>query len=185
MKDKDCLTSQTHSVTRRRIVGILLAGVASALLLPGCGGSNNPDTASSGIVARYNRLQSAVENKDIDRVMSLVSPHYLQSGQTYDDFRQAFVSLFADLATISATFSVVRINFDSTNPEYADVTFDGLIVGRNLQTGQIERNDVGGQMIWHREGGDWVMYGNQQTTAGIRSKSRPDGLATLLGKKRS
>ncbi|HEY3283015.1 MAG TPA: hypothetical protein VGN26_12140 [Armatimonadota bacterium] len=121
-----------------------------------------PDAVAAQIRARYQLLQEACERKDIVSLMSLVSLHYPQHGMYYDDFKQAFVSLFTDLDTITATFTVTRVTQDAANPKAAQVDFDGLIVGRNLQTGQIERNDVGGTMDWYLEGGFWVMYGDQR-----------------------
>ncbi len=163
---------------------VLGACLLTALALAGCGGGNTVENAADAIEARYAALSARIERRDLNAIMDLVSRDYLHDGQDREDFRFAFESLFAELDRISARFVVRDINFDSTRPEFADVSFDGIITGTNLRTGTLETRDVGGFMVWRRESGSWRMFGNQELIAGLKSQKRPSSVADVLGKKR-
>jgi ketosteroid isomerase-like protein len=154
---------------RAKTIGWALVGLAATVLLAGCSGGGG-DSDLSRIKGQYRELRKGLENKDIQRVMSVYSAYYLDSGYTYDDVKNDTANLFIDFNDISEDQDFHDI---SIRGDYAYVTWTETLTGTDAQTGVVRQSVTDFSDILHWEHGNWYIYGNQQAaTVGVRAPSR-------------
>ncbi|HEY3413609.1 MAG TPA: hypothetical protein VGM51_11230 [Armatimonadota bacterium] len=142
---------------------LLLAAMGvMAVLVAGCGGGGGGDTDVSRIKGRYRELQKGIENKDIQRAMSVYSYSYLDYGYTYDDVKNGFANLFIDWNNIQEdqVFHDIRV---AGNMAY--VNWTETLTATDANTGQVSQSVQTYDDVLHWENGDWYLYGNQQSAA--------------------
>ena len=92
-------------------------------------------------VAEYNA------RSDIDAFMSYVSPDYLDEGEDYDDWRASILDQWADPDFETTTYTVEGL---TVNGDHATMLISW--------EGETEPET----MYFHKESGNWFVYGNQQ-----------------------
>lgn len=146
---------------RAKIIGLALIGIAGALLVGGCNGGGG-DSDLSRIKGQYREMQKGLENKDIQRVMSVFSLNYLDSGLTYDDVKNGIANLFIDFNDISEQQDFQDI---SIRGDYAYVNWTETLTATDAHTGQVKESVTSFSDTLHWEHGDWYIYGNQRSSA--------------------
>lgn len=145
---------------KSRIVLMAALGVI-AVLVAGCGGGGGNSDVSS-IKGRYRELQKGLQNKDIQRVMSVYSYNFLDNGFTFDDIKNGTANLFIDFNDIQEDQSFRDI---SISGNFAYVTWTETLTGLEVSTGQVKQSVTTYDDVLHWENGDWYIYGNQKSSA--------------------
>ncbi len=149
----------------------------------GGGGKSRQERAREAIQRNYRLLASALERESLTDAMRLISPDYLQDGATFEDFRDALRLLFASYDNLEASFFVEEMVFDADDPEFALVTFRQRITGVNVQTRIREViDDSFRELVWHKEGEEWKIFGNQEQTPPQGKSLRLKRWPSLLGR---
>jgi hypothetical protein len=120
--------------------------------------------ADAQIVDAYAHLIAAVQAEDIDALMRLVSPDYLQGGTDYNGFQASFESFFRNYKRVQMIVNIDAIYFDNAlDPHLAHVRFEQCITGFNPATQATEViDDENRTMSWRNESGVWRMLGDQK-----------------------
>lgn len=152
---------------------LLLAAMgAMAVLVAGCGGGGG-GSDSSNIKGRYREIQKGLENKDIQRVMSVYSFNFLDNGYYFDDIKNGIANLFIDFNNIQEDQSFRDISIQGN---FAYVTWTETITGLEVSTGLIKQTVTTFDDVLHWEHGDWYLYGNQKSAApGVKKTLRYSG----------
>jgi hypothetical protein len=163
-----------------------MAAAWITVLLAGCGGGGggDPSRFDPQITDAYRRLVGAVQAQDINALMALVSPDYLQDGTDYNGFEASFESFFENYNDIQMDVRIDAIDYDDNNhPEHARVQFLQRITAYNPATLATEViDDETREMIWRYEDSRWKMLGNQSSRP-LAQSLRLHPVSELLGKK--
>jgi hypothetical protein len=165
-----------------------MAAAWITVLLAGCGGGGDGDPSrfDPQITNSYALLIGAVEDEDINALMQLISPDYLQDGTDYNGFQASFESFFDNYNDIRMDVRIDSIDYDDNNhPEHALVRFEQRITGLNPATQATEViDDESREMIWRYEDSRWKMLGDQLGSPTAQS-IQWNKVAGLLGRKAS
>jgi hypothetical protein len=147
-----------------KLMVILLAGLAVGILAGCSGGGGGGESDVSRIKGRYRELQKGLENKDIQRVMSVYSRNYFDGGVTYNDVATDIAKLFIDYNDITEDQSFSDI---TVSGNYAYVTWTETFHAYDVQlqartTWSLRWND-----ILHWENGNWFIYGDQKNASPV------------------
>lgn len=155
----------------------------TALGLPPIGGQPTDDRRA--IETAYQRLAQAIRSADLNAVMALVSTDYIQDGVDYQGFRGVFADYFSTHSNVQASFQVTDVSFEVIDgTDVAFVTFSSSISGVRLGDLVVDREDnTDAQMVWIKQGGQWLMFGNQQTQPQSQAQSlSPGRIGDVLGR---
>lgn len=157
---------------RAKTIGLALIGLAAAVLMAGCNGGGS-DSDLSRIKGQYREMQKGLDNKDIQRFMSVFSYNYLDNGYTYDDVKNDIANVFIDFNDIDEEQDFQDI---SIRGDFAYVTWTETLTATDAHTGEVKQAVTSFDDTLHWEHGNWFIYGNQRSSAaGIRGPFRYGG----------
>ncbi|HOC31618.1 MAG: nuclear transport factor 2 family protein [Armatimonadetes bacterium] len=140
-----------------RILLVPALAVLTTLMMSGCGSSTNRE--ADRIERLYRYMVSTIENEDINGVMSLYSPGFLENGYNKTDVRNIYLDFFAAYHNIDENITVRDIDISGN---YAAVEIREWWQARD-QNGTLVYVDPAIFVdYWKYENGDWYLYGNQE-----------------------
>ena len=130
-------------------VGVLAATVSHAdsriIVRPGSEHQVDAKTAEQ-IVATFDRVQAAMDAKDLKGLMALYSDHYNHGGLTKKDLEEFWKGLFAHYNRLIGHHIFTKITLSPDNPKMAMVTCTGAFWGTVTEKGKREPIDS-----WYEE----------------------------------
>ena len=131
--------------------------VLTIVIMGGCGSSSNRQ--ADRIERLYRYMVSTIENEDINGVMSLYSPGFLENGYNKTDVRNNFLGFFDTYYDIDENITVRDIEISGN---FAAVEISEWWQARD-QNGTLWYVDPAIFVdYWRYEDGDWYLYGNQE-----------------------
>ena len=131
--------------------------VLTTVMMGGCGSSSNREADRVERLYRY--FVSTVENEDINGLMSLYSPGFLENGYNKTYVRNNFLYFFDTYYDIDENITVRDIEISGN---FAAVEISEWWQARD-QNGTLWYVDPAVFVdYWRYEDGDWYLYGNQE-----------------------
>ena len=140
---------------------IIIAAVTS-LIIASCGDySTSSEIAKSQITDKLDFIKDSFNERDIDKIMSVYDPEFLNDGDTYNSEKFVWQSRLTIYTAMDYTGLSVNINNDKAVASFV-VTFSNSDNSNTFSTPE-ELNDIS---YFHEILGDWTLIGNQQNDSG-------------------
>jgi len=113
----------------------------------------------------YKEIETAIENEDINTLMSYFSFNFLHSGQNRDYYQSQFQALFDNYQNIQVQFSNLDVTINgnvATTSVHVNITAEPQGGGATQTIVDADEFDKW-HNYWIKEKGFWRLYGDQQT----------------------
>lgn len=156
-----------------RTFKLLVATITIALLVAiGCGGGGaggGGGAVQDQLLSRMRSWSNAMKSGSLSSTMSNFSRDYYDSGTDYFDIRDLMDAFFSDGGR--AWLEELEGHEYVVDGDYAARRFTAYVVTRIY--GNTDREWMNNYEYFHREGGRWLIYGNQDRSRGTGSQHGP------------